>query len=66
MAPGERMITIPGFGDHVRADWPITINGMRIYGAAVLFFSAIALLGASLFRFGQEVRMGLSEADHYR
>jgi hypothetical protein len=23
------MITIPGFGDHVRADWPITINGMR-------------------------------------
>src|SRR6478672_7556536 len=30
MAPGERMITIPGFGDHVRADWPITINGMRM------------------------------------
>ena len=27
------MITIPGFGDHVRADWPITINGMRnFYG----------------------------------
>src|SRR4026207_715851 len=25
----ERMITIPGFGDHVRADWLITINGMR-------------------------------------
>jgi hypothetical protein len=23
------MITIPGFGDHVQADWPITINGMR-------------------------------------
>ena len=34
MAPGERMITIPGFGDHVRADWPITINGMRtLFGA---------------------------------
>ena len=24
----EHMIKIPGFGDHVRADWPITINGM--------------------------------------
>ena len=36
------------------------------YGAGVLFAAAIALLGASLFRFGKEVRMGLSEADHYR
>ena len=36
------------------------------YGAGLLFAVAIALLGASLFRFGQEVRMGLSEADHYR
>ena len=36
------------------------------YGAGILFALAIALLGASLFRFGQEVRMGLSEADHYR
>ena len=36
------------------------------YGAGVLFALAIALLGGSLFRFGQEVRMGLSEADHYR
>jgi hypothetical protein len=36
------------------------------YGAGVLFAMAIALLGGALFRFGQEVRMGLSEADHYR
>lgn len=37
-----------------------------IWGAAVLFLSALALLGASLFRLRQEVGMGLSEADHYR
>ena len=36
------------------------------YGAGLLFLFAVALLGASLFRFGQEVRIGLSEADHYR
>jgi hypothetical protein len=36
------------------------------YGAGVLFAVAVALLGGSLFRFGQEVRMGLNEADHYR
>ena len=36
------------------------------YGAAVLFILAIGLLGASLFRFAQEVKMGLSEADHLR
>jgi hypothetical protein len=36
------------------------------YGASVLFAVAISLLGASLYRFGQEVRMGLSDADHYR
>jgi hypothetical protein len=24
------------------------------------------LLGVSLFKFGQEVRIGISEADHYR
>jgi hypothetical protein len=36
------------------------------YGAGALFAVAISLLGASLYRFGQEVRMGLSEADHYR
>jgi hypothetical protein len=36
------------------------------YGAGILFAVAVVLLGASLFRFGQEVRIGLSEADHYR
>jgi hypothetical protein len=36
------------------------------YGAGVLFGIALILLGSSIFRFGQEVRMGLSEADHYR
>ena len=36
------------------------------YGAGILFAAAIGLLGGSLFRFAQEVRMGLSEADHYR
>jgi hypothetical protein len=36
------------------------------YGAGLLFAVAITLLGGSLFRFGQEVRMGLSEPDHYR
>ena len=38
----------------------------HVYGAATLFFVAVALLGASLFRFGQEARIGLTEADHYR
>jgi hypothetical protein len=38
----------------------------HVYGAGTLFFLAVALLGASLFRFGQEVAAGLSEADHYR
>jgi hypothetical protein len=36
------------------------------YGAGFLFAAAIGLLGGSLFRFAQEVRMGLSEADHFR
>jgi hypothetical protein len=36
------------------------------YGAGLLFAVAVSLLGCSLFRFAQEVRMGLSEADHYR
>jgi hypothetical protein len=36
------------------------------YGAGFLFAIAIVLLAESLFRFGQEVRMGLSEADHFR
>ena len=38
----------------------------HVYGAGVLFAVAVALLGASLFRFGQEVKIGLTEADHYR
>ena len=36
------------------------------YGAALLFLFALGLLAGSLFRFVQEVRIGLSEADHYR
>jgi len=36
------------------------------YGAGLLFALAVGLLGGSLLRFAQEVRMGLSEADHYR
>ena len=36
------------------------------YGAGILFALAVGLLGASVFRFAQEVKMGLSEADHYR
>ena len=36
------------------------------YGAGLLFTIAVGLLGGSLFRFAQEVRIGLSEADHYR
>src|SRR5450432_3851306 len=36
------------------------------YGAGLLFAVAICLLGAALFKFAQEVRLGLSEADHYR
>ena len=36
------------------------------YGAGFLFAVAIVLLGVSLFRFSQEVRMGLSEADYFR
>jgi hypothetical protein len=38
----------------------------HVYGAAALFFLAVALMGVSLFRFGQEVALGVSEADHYR
>ena len=36
------------------------------YGAGVLFAVSVALLGGSLFRFSQEIRIGLSESDHYR
>jgi hypothetical protein len=35
------------------------------YGAGLLFMIAVALLGGSLFRFAQEVRISLSESDHY-
>ena len=38
----------------------------HVYGAAALFFLAVGLLGAALFRFGHEVWIGISEADHYR
>ena len=38
----------------------------HIYGAAFLFTLAVGRLGGSLFRFGQEVMTGLSEADHYQ
>ena len=38
----------------------------HVYGAALLFIVAITFLAAALFRFAQEVAIGLSEADHYR
>lgn len=38
----------------------------HVYGLAVLFFGAVALMGIALFKFGQEVTIGISEADHYR
>jgi hypothetical protein len=38
----------------------------HVYGLAALFFGAVALMGVSLFKFGQEVTIGISEADHYR
>jgi hypothetical protein len=36
------------------------------YGAGILFVIALCLLGASLFQFSQEIKIGLSEADHYK
>ena len=42
------------------------LNLRHEYGAGILFMIALCLLGASLFLFGQEVRIGLSEADHHR
>ena len=36
------------------------------YGAGALFAIALALLGGAIFSFSQEMRVGLSEADHYR
>jgi hypothetical protein len=38
----------------------------HVYGAAALFFLAVGFLGVALIRFGQEVGLGISEADHYR
>ena len=38
----------------------------HVFGAAALFFLAVGLLGAALFRFGHEVWIGISEADDYR
>jgi hypothetical protein len=42
------------------------LNLQHEYGASLLFLFAVALIAGSLFRFLQEVRIGLSEADHYR
>jgi hypothetical protein len=53
------LLLVVGFGSAL-------LRLQHVYGAAVLFLVAVALLGASLFRFGQEVGAGLSEADHYR
>jgi hypothetical protein len=36
------------------------------YGAGSLFILSLTLLAVALFRFGQEVSMGLSTLDHYR
>jgi hypothetical protein len=35
------------------------------YGTGLLFAVAVLLLGVSLFKFGQELKMGISEADHF-
>ncbi|GLS18257.1 hypothetical protein GCM10007874_12730 [Labrys miyagiensis] len=35
-------------------------------GAAAMFLLAVLLLATSLFRFAQEIQMGVSEADHFR
>jgi hypothetical protein len=41
--------------------------GMKYaYGAGLLFLTATSLLGFALFRFGQEARISLSEADEYQ
>jgi hypothetical protein len=38
----------------------------HVYGASALFVVGVAFLVVALFRFGQEVRIGLNTADHYR
>jgi hypothetical protein len=53
------LLLVVGFGSAL-------LRLQHVYGAGVLFAVAVALLGASLFRFGQEVKIGLTEADHYR
>jgi hypothetical protein len=53
------LLLVVGFGSAF-------IRLQHVYGAGILFFIAVALLGISLFRFGQEVKIGISEADHYR
>ena len=53
------LLLVVGFGSAF-------IRLQHVYGAGILFFIAVALLGVSLFRFGQEVKIGISEADHYR
>jgi hypothetical protein len=41
--------------------------GLRYaYGAGLLFVTATFFLGFSLFRFAQEARISLNEADEYR
>jgi hypothetical protein len=53
--------------DELRRRYPALLAELRHeYGAGILFGIALILLGSSIFRFGQEVRMGLSEADHFR
>jgi hypothetical protein len=36
------------------------------YGAGLLFIVAVGLLGVSLFRFAQEVKVALHDLEHYR
>jgi hypothetical protein len=38
----------------------------HVYGASALFVLGVAFLVVTLFRFAQEVRIGLNTADHYR
>jgi hypothetical protein len=53
------LLLVVGFGSAL-------LHLQHVYGAAILFLAAVALMGLSLFRFGQEITIGISEADHYR
>jgi hypothetical protein len=53
------LLLVVGFGSAL-------LHLQHVYGAAILFLAAVALMGLSLFRFGQEIAIGISEADHYR